>query len=145
MGGAGDKKSYYGTGPNHNVADVMKVFVRDMEAEGICSDNYDAHHIGYNYFISDNDLKKNVLEKITDVTTPVYIIGHSLGGWNGAHLSAVLTDKGYRIRVWLHSIRLAKEKSCGGFLTSTVKSRSRRRNIGLTSEPMPKTGIFPIS
>lgn len=97
VGGAGDKESYYGTGPNNNVADVMKVFVRDMEAEGICSDNYDAHHIGYNYFISDDDLKKNVLEKIADVTTPVYIIGHSLGGWNGAHLSAVLTDKGYRI------------------------------------------------
>lgn len=35
----------------------------------------------------------------SDLTTPVYIIGHSLGGWNGAHLSKVLADKGYRIPV----------------------------------------------
>ncbi|WP_085629711.1 alpha/beta fold hydrolase [Pseudomonas sp. R16(2017)] len=97
VGGAGDKESYYGTGPNNNVADVQKIFVKNMDAEGLCADNYDAHHIGYNYFFNDEDLKSNVLDKIADMTTPVYIVGHSLGGWNGAHLSAVLTDRRYRV------------------------------------------------
>ena len=29
------------------------------------------------------------------MTTTFNIIGHSLGGWNGAHLSHILTNKGY--------------------------------------------------
>lgn len=96
VGGAGDKESYYGTGPNNNVADALKIFNRDMEARKL-GGTYDAHHIGYNYFTNNEGLKTNVLEKIADATTPVYIIGHSLGGWNGAHLSAVLSERGYRI------------------------------------------------
>ncbi|MHC8338219.1 alpha/beta hydrolase [Pseudomonas sp. HLT2-19-2] len=39
------------------------------------------------------------MAKAPDLTTPVYIVGHSLGGWNGAHLSAVLSNRGYRIPV----------------------------------------------
>lgn len=99
VGGAGDKESYYGTGPNNNVAEARKIFVKNMDAEGLCADRYDAHHIGYNSFVSEEGLKANVLDKISDLTTSVYIIGHSLGGWNGAHLSKVLADKGYRIPV----------------------------------------------
>ncbi|MFJ4497284.1 alpha/beta hydrolase [Pseudomonas atacamensis] len=99
VGGAGDKESYYGTGPNNNVAEALKIFIKNMDAEGLCPDTYDAHHIGYNAFTSDEGLNANVLAKIPDLTTPVYIIGHSLGGWNGAHLSKVLADRGYRIPV----------------------------------------------
>lgn len=99
VGGAGDKESYYLTGPNNNVDEARKIFVKNMDAEGLCADLYDAHHIGYNDFVSNEGLKSSVLEKIADLTTPVYIIGHSLGGWNGAHLSMVLAEKGYRIPV----------------------------------------------
>ncbi len=99
VGGAGDKESYYGTGPNNNVAEALKIFVKNMETEGLGADTYNAHHIGYTAFITEEGLNTNVLENIPDLTTPVYIIGHSLGGWNGAHLSKVLSDKGYRIPV----------------------------------------------
>ena len=29
---------------------------------------------------------------------PVHLVGHSLGGWNGAHLSQILVEKGYKVK-----------------------------------------------
>jgi pimeloyl-ACP methyl ester carboxylesterase len=37
-----------------------------------------------------SNIKKNVLDRIPDETTLVYIIGHSFGAWNGAHLAEKL-------------------------------------------------------
>lgn len=98
VGGAGDKESYYLTGPNNNVVEARKIFIKNMEIEGL-ADTYEAHHLSYNDFLTDEGLQANVLAKAPDLTTPVYIVGHSLGGWNGAHLSAVLSNRGYRIPV----------------------------------------------
>ena len=41
----------------------------------------------------------DVTNKIADKDIPIYIVDHSLGGWNGAHLSQILADKGYKIKI----------------------------------------------
>ena len=98
VGGAGDQESYYMSGPNWNVTHVQTKVVADADALCYLS-KCDMKALAYNKFLTDDDLAKNVLVEAPDKTTPVYIIGHSLGGWNGAHLSSVLTDKGYKVRM----------------------------------------------
>jgi len=72
IGGAGDKESYYGASATEIIKDEV-----------------------HNKF---DDIKNNVLSKISDKdNTSIYIVGHSLGGWNGAHLSQILVEKGYNV------------------------------------------------
>jgi pimeloyl-ACP methyl ester carboxylesterase len=98
IGGAGDQESYYMSGPNWNVSYVRDDVLADAETlKYLC--RCPVRVMAYNKFITDEDLAKNVLSEIPDTSTAVYIVGHSLGGWNGAHLSSVLTDKGYNIRM----------------------------------------------
>jgi pimeloyl-ACP methyl ester carboxylesterase len=98
IGGAGDQESYYLSGPNWNVSYVRDDVLADADALSyLC--RCPVRAMAYNKFITDEDLAKNVLSEIPDTSTAVYIVGHSLGGWNGAHLSSVLTDKGYKIRM----------------------------------------------
>ncbi|WPN59603.1 alpha/beta hydrolase [Pseudomonas sp. P9_31] len=99
IGGAGDQESYYLSGPNNNVDDVREIFIRDAKQLKFPKGKFESWPLGYNDFITDKDLSEHVLKKIPDCSTAVYIIGHSLGGWNGAHLSSVLTDKGYKVRM----------------------------------------------
>ncbi|WGE34051.1 hydrolase [Actinobacillus genomosp. 1] len=60
--------------------------------------NIHFHSLSYNrvYYLSDIEL--NVLVKIQPQDL-IYIIGHSLGGWNATHLARILKDKGYRVRI----------------------------------------------
>lgn len=98
IGGAGDKESYYGTGPFHNIREVRDYC--DPAFEVLKSlDLYRAFYLGYNEVCGEADLKKNVLDAIKNKASPVYIIGHSLGGWNGAHLSGILSEKGYSVEM----------------------------------------------
>ncbi|WP_415761826.1 alpha/beta hydrolase [Pseudomonas sp. CP4] len=99
IGGAGDQESYYFSGPNNNVDAVREIFLRDAKALKFPAGKFESWPLGYNDFISDKDLSEKVLARIPDCSTAVYIIGHSLGGWNGAHLSSVLTEKGYTVRM----------------------------------------------
>ena len=98
VGGAGDQERYYVDGPNHNVDYVRDMVDADIEALEIkkyCT----TLPLGYNAFMSEEDLENNVIGKISNCNTAVYIIGHSLGGWNGAHLSAVLSDRGFKVKM----------------------------------------------
>jgi hypothetical protein len=98
IGGAGDKEKYYGTGPYGNVEDIRKhcapLFLHLKE-----KNLYLTEYLGYNEVCGDEDVEINVIKKIPDKKMPIYIVGHSLGGWNGAHLSQILTDRGYRIEM----------------------------------------------
>lgn len=98
VGGAGDQERYYVDGPNHNVDYVRKMVDADIEALEI-KEFCTTLPLGYNAFMSEEDLEKNVIRKISNCNTAVYIVGHSLGGWNGAHLSAVLTDRGFKVKM----------------------------------------------
>mgnify|MGYP003610636447 FL=1 len=55
------------------------------------------------YYLDYSDAFDSITDQITsnifDKTTPIFIIGHSLGGWNGAHLSQILTNAGYKVKM----------------------------------------------
>ncbi|WP_236645573.1 alpha/beta hydrolase [Pseudomonas sp. Ant30-3] len=101
IGGAGDQQSYYFSGPNNNVDDIRQIFMDDARVLKFPVGKFESWPLSYNDFVSEKDLNEKVLRKIPGCSTAVYIIGHSLGAWNGAHLSAVLTDKGYTVRMLL--------------------------------------------
>lgn len=93
IGGAADKEAYYGQGPTNIILDEVKThFDRRVPPQ-----DYSSHHLGYNEAYK-NKINTIVKSKIPNKEgTSINIIGHSLGGWNGAHLSQILTDQGYNI------------------------------------------------
>lgn len=98
IGGAGDKESYYMSGPYHNIRDALQVFdesVFDLTMRKL----YEAVYLSYAEARGDKDIEANVVSRIPNKKSPVLIIGHSLGGWNGAHLSSILSSKGYDVEM----------------------------------------------
>lgn len=97
VGGAGDKESYYGFGPEHNIDHARLPFDNSVKlaeyAAGVKS-----HYLGYNEVIGESNIQSNVLKELCK-NDAVYIVGHSLGGWNGAHLSAILANMGYTVKM----------------------------------------------
>lgn len=97
IGGASDKETYYG----HPATKIIQLEVSDkfddlIDAEKI--KGYKSLYLGYNEVKGEDDIKSKIVANIHDrENTAIYIIGHSLGGWNGAHLSQILTDKGYNV------------------------------------------------
>ncbi|WP_165668243.1 alpha/beta hydrolase [Metapseudomonas otitidis] len=98
IGGAADKESYYFQGPNNNVADAQILLDAHFQLERQ-SGTYESHHLGYSDVRGSWDIDSDVKSKIASKAMPVYLIGHSLGGWNGAHLAEILTDDGYNVEV----------------------------------------------
>jgi len=98
VGGAGDKESYYGQGPYRNVSEVRDYFdpkVRDLAT----SQQYKSIYLGYTELRGENNIKSKIFGAIPSKAARVYIVGHSLGGWNGAHLSTILSNEGYNVEV----------------------------------------------
>ena len=96
IGGAGDKKKYSGSGPTEIVKDqVSKPF------ETIAPKNdYVGYYLGYYEIYKKTNIDSNVIAYLKDkISYQVYIIGHSLGGWNGAHLYEKLQNEGYNVKV----------------------------------------------
>lgn len=104
IGGAGDKRKYKiigiinAGGPTY-IMDQVKYLV-DSEVDPMDSKNrYESYYLGFEEACGNKDINEHVTAKIPDATTHVYIVGHSLGGWNGAHLSQILTDNGYKVKM----------------------------------------------
>jgi len=97
IGGAADRESYYFQGPNDNVDEAKKILDADFEMQKQAG-AYASYHVGYSDVRGGRDIRKYVLSKIVSKAMPVYLVGHSLGGWNGAHLSQILSDKGYKVK-----------------------------------------------
>lgn len=98
IGGAGDKESFYFSGPYYNIRDALQVFdasVSDLKILEL----YDAVYLSYAEVKGADDIEINVIKNIPSKKTPIFIIGHSLGGWNGAHLSNILASRGYDIEM----------------------------------------------
>lgn len=57
------------------------------------------HHLGYYRIYRDERIKEYVVPILKDKSTPIIIIGHSLGGWNGAQLSYWLNEAGYNVEM----------------------------------------------
>lgn len=97
IGGAADKNEFFKIEPTNLIKKgVMKFFlswIKDMKF--IISNTL---YLGFDEVFRDEHISKLCIT-IGSTDTPVYIIGHSLGGWNGAHLSQILTDKGYNVEM----------------------------------------------
>ena len=94
IGGAGDVKSYFGIGPTDIMLRVQEIF-----DEFISSLDYRSILLGFDdvYEILKGRTKiKEVIISQAEITQ-VNVIGHSLGGWNGAHLSQHLSNAGYDV------------------------------------------------
>lgn len=138
IGGAGDKESYYMSGPYNNIEDAYRNFAGRIRQAGR-SQFYQAHYLGYDEVRGGRDVDKYVYKGIPDKSAPVYIVGHSLGGWNGAHLSKILSEKGYRVEmlitldpvgegalVWLGSdVYFSKPEPVSGYWINVRAAPSR--------------------
>ncbi|MCU1717816.1 alpha/beta hydrolase [Pseudomonas sp. 5P_3.1_Bac2] len=98
IGGAGDKEAYYFSGPFGNVANAQSSLDKELTPYRDKAE-YISHYLGYNEARGNEDINTYVLKNIPTKAIPVYIVGHSLGGWNGAHLSRHLADAGYRVEM----------------------------------------------
>lgn len=126
IGGAGDKESYFFAGPYHNVA-VLKYYLENtviLSDTTLDSSRYYCAYLGYHEVFKQKQMdaiiedyicnKKNYQTKdvpplpiINSELTPrtedeienlkIVIIGHSLGGLNGAHLASYLVKNNYPV------------------------------------------------
>lgn len=95
IGGAGDKRSYMGSGPNNNILDVRNRILAKYE-EHVQQRRLHLEYLGY-YEVFGEDRIWEVLSaqemyyeidnEIILKASEVVVIGHSLGGWNGAHFA----------------------------------------------------------
>ena len=98
IGGAGDKKSYYLAGPYRNIAYALDAFDQRIEEVGQV-DGYQSLYLGYHEVWSASAIGRLLAAEVHDKSTPIYIVGHSLGAWSGAHLSQRLSEWGYRVEM----------------------------------------------
>lgn len=98
IGGAGDKESCYFSGPFKNIEEAMDSFdpkLLDLSR----TSSYLSFYLGYNEVCGYENIKNNVVSKIPSSACSIFIVGHSLGGWNGAHLSEILSRKNYKVEM----------------------------------------------
>lgn len=98
IGGAGDKESYYFSGPHGNIDDARATFDKRIKNTGK-STYYTSYYLDYSDACGKSDIKKYIKNNIERKEIPIYIVGHSLGAWNGAHLSKILADEGYTVKM----------------------------------------------
>lgn len=109
IGGAGDKYKYRVVGiPVEGPTEIMRYVKEGIDSKGGFdskvkpkdkNNRYNSYYLGFEEASDNDDINKYVIANIPDATTHVYIVGHSLGGWNGAHLSQILTDNGYLVKM----------------------------------------------
>lgn len=98
IGGAADQETYYFQGAFHNIDDAQKLLDARIGASETLKAKYTGLPKSYKDAKGSGDIQTHFIDKITSKSCPVYIVGHSLGGWNGAHLSQILSEAGYTIK-----------------------------------------------
>jgi RHS repeat-associated protein len=87
IGGASDKSSYFGQGPYYHMLNVRNEFVASLSTDTTNTDFFKAKYYGF------DEAKTGVIKKDIENAMKVnpqqkvYIVGHSLGGWQGATLA----------------------------------------------------------
>ncbi|UYZ83949.1 hypothetical protein MTZ49_15365 [Entomomonas sp. E2T0] len=110
IGGAADKRAWYGPayipilrkvewkeiGPYHNIRYVKEKFEASLEANKLDKSRYEGIYLGY-YEVYKEKQQNSLVEKYLACKDKkhlkIVIIGHSLGGWNGAHFCNYLVNK----------------------------------------------------
>lgn len=97
IGGAGDKKTFMGIGPTNIMENVRLFFMQKVKK----IENLDckSFYLGYDELYPESDIKKYVVKEIENKNVPIFIVGHSFGGWNAAHLSKRLVQMGYKVNI----------------------------------------------
>lgn len=98
IGGAGDKERYYLTGPYNNIVEAKRVLDPKLQDLLRCQ-LYKSIYCGYNEVRGEDKIADHVIKEIPSRKSKIYIVGHSLGGWNGAHLSTILSSRGYIVEM----------------------------------------------
>ena len=106
IGGAGDKEKNLGFGPSYIVRDeALRPYISKLSSTDLLNPNNvliseNDVYLGYNEIYKMDRIRKNILSKIKDKKgVSVNIVGHSLGGWNGAYLSTILSNLGYNVNL----------------------------------------------
>lgn len=100
IGGAADKGSYLGQPATNIINDEVKILFERLITSNKLTKLYNSEYLGFDDVRGDDDITKKVISNIPNKeNTAIYIVGHSLGGWNGAHLSQILSDKGYEVNL----------------------------------------------
>jgi hypothetical protein len=98
IGGAADQEKYYFQGANNNINYARNILDKRINAIKPLSKKYTSWPKSYNDARGSGDIQTHFITNIPSKSCPVYIVGHSLGGWNGAHLSRILSEAGYTIK-----------------------------------------------
>lgn len=98
VGGAGDKREYLGSGPNRNVVTAQNHLNGAVNSLGLGS-RFNSTHLGFYEIEPEQNVTNNILNTISNKSDPVYIIGHSLGGWNSVYAASIISKNGYNIRM----------------------------------------------
>ncbi len=97
IGGAADQEPYYLVGPFKRINRAQQIFKRKIRNKPYAQ-QCEIHILGYNKIYRPEDIQKYVLDKIS-VGDSLYIIAHSLGGWNAAHLSRILCENRHSVKM----------------------------------------------
>lgn len=106
IGGANDKYSFLKQSPTYLTLSLYDKFVQCLnhhKAKLAIKERLiygqEIAYLGYDDIYGDDNIQKNVLAHIPNKQTGIYLIGHSLGAWNVAHLSRYLSKLGYCVRL----------------------------------------------
>lgn len=138
IGGAEDKTPFLGVGPNKNIN-----YVKNIVDGKIKSAEYSSYWLGFDEVYGEEKIKKEVLSCIPDKRTSVYIVGHSLGGWNAAHLSQILTDKGYKIKMLVTIDPVGLDAIVNGSSKMYWKAPKPKADFWINIYVEPKNYKFP--
>lgn len=100
VGGAADKKEYYFQSKTEIVNDARRALIDELVGYGLDPNLLElknTFHLDYSDAKGISDIEQNFVAKFKENNALVYLIGHSLGAWNVAHLSTILVDMGYQV------------------------------------------------
>jgi hypothetical protein len=98
IGGAGDKVPYLKWGPTGIMEQIKDLVSERVQKQGL-KDTCKCVYLGFDEVYGAENIKKHVTDMIPHPALPLYIIGASFGGWNGAHLSTLLSEQGYHVEM----------------------------------------------
>lgn len=98
IGGAGDKYSYLGSGPNYNIKYAKEFFDNVINSTKL-GNRVKTSYLGFNEVCPESNVTNNILSNIANRVDPVYVIGHSLGGWNAVYTASFISRSGNNIRM----------------------------------------------
>lgn len=97
IGGAADQEPYYLVGPFRRINVAQRLLLRKIKNKALM-ECCELHVLGYNKIYHPTDIQQYVIDHL-EPQDSIYIIGHSLGAWNGAHLCRQLVNLQYHVNM----------------------------------------------